>query len=1218
MICSVCKHENESDASFCSNCGSALAVTCTNCGAESTPDSKFCRVCGQAFGAVEQEPDDDLRRYIPEELLKKMRAARAGKTMAGERRTVTMLFADVEGSTAAAETLDPEDWAEVINGAFERLIQPVYRYEGTLARLAGDSVLAFFGAPVAHEDDPERAAMAALEMLKAIPSYSLSVKKKWGISIQVRIGINTGLVVVGEVGSDLRVEYTALGDAINLAARMEQTAAPGTIQITESTHDLIKSHFEMEDVGAVQVKGKEAPVQAYSVVGRKNQENDQTSTVLSPLVGRDAEVGALQEAVSKVTDGGGGIVAILGDAGLGKSRLVAELRSLNSDRIGPWWEPDASPTIGWASGEALSYNNTVPYAPIVDLLKDCLRLPETDTSTSNQSQLQDFVESFTEEPAENLPYLANLLGTEVTPEMASLINGLQAPELQRRTFRAVIRLVESAARLRPTILVFEDLHWADPVSLALIQELMQVTDRAMLLLVITMRSYRDRPSWQIHETAAREFDHRYTPLELVPLQATQTMELVNTLLGEESNEATREQIASKSQGNPFYVQEFLNSLGDHPGQTTGDSDASGDIQVPTSINGLLTARLDRLDPEARLVIQIASVIGREFRFDEVEHLIDDSIELRSVLADLMRRKLLEERVRLPERLFGFTHALLQETAYSSLLRRSRRDLHSQIASYLESAHPDGVQAIANHFMKAHEQGRALPYLVAAGERASRAMSLTDAIKFYNQALAIDEPGEVALLRRAHEGLGAAYTMIPDLTLASAAFQDMLTLGRAESEPTMQVGALNRLGFATAVLGGEFDEASGYLEQARELAEEHGDERGLGEYHMNACIIATQRGDMRTAAEHDAGTALVGSRTGNQTLRMGGLVQRAISFVIGGFFEEGMIAVREARKEAVETGDELSQAILDASVAPYYRLQQGDLAGGLILAKAGAETAERYGSNWAPQSWMSTGYFAAVLGDLEDALASSSRGLRVAEQYNQPNFAAAAAGHLAAMYGAAGLLDKVEENFEIAIRNLSAPTGKSVSSTAWNGLGRAMLDIGEPERALDYFQKSQAPSASQMTEKGSTLLGMAEAHRQLGDLGSAREALATADTFVSEFGMAYLRPAVELAKARLTDGGPETVLEGLQLGIDQAKAMLLDPVLWQLQSELAGALSDLGRGDEAAASLAEAGATISRMAGRIVDPDLRASFRLHKNAKLRQPRTDQKASPPAMGTANGSD
>ncbi len=1207
MTCAVCQHDNEPDASFCSNCGSALSITCPNCGESATLGSKFCRVCGNALTATEEEADEDLRRYIPDELLAKMRAARDGKTMAGERRIVTMLFADVEGSTAAAETLDPEDWAEIINGAFERLIQPVYRYEGTLARLAGDSVLAFFGAPVAHEDDPERAVMAALEMLDAIPSYSLTVEKKWGIPIQVRVGINTGLVVVGEVGSDLRVEYTALGDAINLASRMEQSAAPGTIQITESTYALVKSHFEIEDVGTVQVKGKEAPVQTYSVLERIQQTADQADAQLPPLIGRDAEVVAMQEAVSKVTDGGGGIVTILGDAGLGKSRLVAELRAIYSDRIGPWWAPDAPHTIGWASGEALSYNNAVPYAPIVDLLRNCLRLHGSETDSSAESKLKDFVDSFTEKPEENLPYLANLLGAEVESKAASLINGLAAPELQRRTFAAVVRLVESAAQLRPTVLVFEDLHWADPVSLTLIQELMQVTDRAMLLLVITMRSYRDKPSWQIHETAAREFDHRYTPLELAPLEATQTLELVNTLLSKESNEATREQIASRSQGNPFYVQEFLHSLVDQSDQAAKegeDAAAPTDMQVPTSINGLLTARLDRLDPEARLVIQIASVIGREFRFDEVEHLIDDSIELRSILADLMRRKLLEERVRLPERLFGFRHALLQDTAYSSLLRRSRRELHGQIASYLESAHPDDIQEIASHFIEADEQKRALPYLVAVGERASRAMSLMDAIKAYRQALEIDDPTQVALLRRAHEGLGAAYTMIPDLTLAASTFQDMLALGQAEAEPSMQVAALNRLGFATAVLSGEWDEATDYLERARVLAEEHDDEQGLAEYHMNSCMIATQRGDMQAAADHDAETVLVGTKTGNHALRIGGLVQRSISLVIGGIFQDGLTAVDEARKEALAAGDELSLAVLDAAVAPYYRLQQGDLTGALDLSRAGAHTSEKYGSSYTPQCWMAAGYLAAVLGDLEDALASSSRGLRLSEQYNQPHFAAATAGHLAARYGALGLPEKVEESRRITLRNLDTPTGPMLASTAWNGLGCAMLEIGDPERALEYFSNGEVPSASRALERGPTLLGIAEARRRLGDVEAAREALAAAQAVVDESELAYLRPMVELAKARLADGDPKKVLDGLRLGIDQARAMLLDPELWQLQSALAEALEALGRNDEAAKQLAEAETTIARMAGRIADPDLRESFRSHTNKKLHPSKAEQ--------------
>ena len=267
MNCASCQTQNSDDARFCMQCGASLGSGCPQCGAALSTEARFCQKCGHQLAGTEPEPAESrLHQYIPKELLAKLQTARAAGGLQGERRIVTMLFCDVQGSTAAAEKLDPEEWAEIMNGAFEHLIAPVYRYEGTLARLMGDAILAFFGAPITHEDDPQRAVLAALDILERSVSYREEVQRSWGVQFNVRVGINTGLVVVGEVGSDLRVEYTAMGDAVNLAARMEQTAEPGTVQISEATHRLVAPLFDIEELGGVQVKGKEEPVQTYRVL----------------------------------------------------------------------------------------------------------------------------------------------------------------------------------------------------------------------------------------------------------------------------------------------------------------------------------------------------------------------------------------------------------------------------------------------------------------------------------------------------------------------------------------------------------------------------------------------------------------------------------------------------------------------------------------------------------------------------------------------------------------------------------------------------------------------------------------------------------------------------------------------------------------------------------------------------------------------------------------
>jgi class 3 adenylate cyclase len=386
--CQNCQFSNAAGAKFCSNCGSPLKLACSNCGSELAPSAKFCSDCGTATQAAAAAPtpapapaaaepaqtspaptSSDLGKYVPAALLAKLEATRDGDgaqaVSLGERRIVTMVFCDIQGSTAAAEVLDPEEWHEIVNGAFEHMIAPVYKYEGTIARLMGDGILAFFGAPIAHEDDPQRSILASLEILEGIEAYREKIKKEWDMAVNVRVGINTGLVVVGGVGSDLRMEYTALGDAINLAARMEQTAEPGTIQISADTHRLVAPIFSFEDLGGIEVKGKREPVQTYRVLGIKTTPGQIRGIegLDAPLIGRDSEMHTLRGIVIKLREGRGQVISVMGEAGLGKSRLVAELRKSPTPVAGK------KADLVWLEGKSLSYETNTPYAPFSDLFK---------------------------------------------------------------------------------------------------------------------------------------------------------------------------------------------------------------------------------------------------------------------------------------------------------------------------------------------------------------------------------------------------------------------------------------------------------------------------------------------------------------------------------------------------------------------------------------------------------------------------------------------------------------------------------------------------------------------------------------------------------------------------------------------------------------------------------------------------------------------------------
>jgi len=659
--------------------------------------------------------------------------------VAGERRIVTMLFSDVKGSTPMAEQLDPEDVLEIMDGAFDVLIEPITRYEGALARLMGDGILAFFGAPIAHEDDAERACRAALEILEGARGYAERLEVERGISgFNVRVGIHTGLVVVGEVGSDLRVEYTAMGDAVNTASRMETAAEPGTVLITEDTHRLIAPLFDTEALGPMEVRGKVESVSVYRVLSAKAVAGKARGSegLESPLVGRDAVFGALREVLERPQAGVGGIVTVVGEAGIGKSRLVAELRK------------EAGPLgARWVEGRCLSYGESMAYLPWVGMLHGLLGVSAEDAPAEMREALRGWVEGLCPDHSDEVyPYLGRMMSLPLEEEVEERLAALEPEGLKVLTFRAVERVLETAAGEGPVVLVVEDLHWADASSLELLEQVLALTDRCALLLICAFRPYRDHGCWGIREIASRLYDHRYTDMRLQPLSTMDSEALVRNLLHVEAlPRLLRMRILDHAEGNPFYVEEVIRSLidsevivydeGTEQWQSTRRVD---DITIPDTLQGVLMARIDRLEEEARRVLQMASVIGRIFLHRVLAAIAEETRELDARLLTLQREEMIREQARVPELEYIFKHHLTQEAAYNGLLRRERRLFHRQVAEALERLFPDRIEEqlglLAHHWEGTGEREKAVEYLRRAGEQAAAQYATAEAVGYFSRAL----------------------------------------------------------------------------------------------------------------------------------------------------------------------------------------------------------------------------------------------------------------------------------------------------------------------------------------------------------------------------------------------------------------------------------------------------------------------------------------------------
>ena len=636
-------------------------MRCPSCGSENPAHARFCQNCGTA-----------LEMPRPTE---------------GERKFLSILFADVVGSTAMGEELDPEQIAEIMNGAFGFLNAAVTRYGGTVGRLLGDAILAFFGAPVAHEDDAERAVHAALAMQQGARQYAQTVEREYGVQFRMRVGINTGLAVLTRMGDEAKTEYTAMGDTANVASRMQSAADPGTILISGETYHLVRPIFDVMPRGAIEVKGKSAPVEAYEVVGVKATRGRTRGLegMASPLVGRDAEAELLRQSVETLQTSRGWCVAVIGEAGLGKSRLVAEIRTREAAR---------DPRVTWLEGRAISYGQTVAYYPWRQIIRQAIGAHEADPAQDLREKLRGHGDAGDVDAV----FLESLLAAESEETLAAVAD-MAGDELVRGINQAIRDFITALAGRQPVVFVFDDMHWADEASLALLVTVADLVQALPVLLIVVLRPDKAAESWTTVTRLRDALGDRFRQIELEPLSPSHAGELLSNLLFvEDLPESVRAVILRKSEGNPFFLEEVIRSLIDsgHIVQEDGHwraTEAIVDVAIPDTLAGVLSARIDRLPQETKRVAQTAAVIGRIFPYPLLDATVADAPPSERIenaqehLATLTYEELVRERARDPELEYIFKHALTQEAAYDSLLLRRRKEYHRRVALALQDLYP---------------------------------------------------------------------------------------------------------------------------------------------------------------------------------------------------------------------------------------------------------------------------------------------------------------------------------------------------------------------------------------------------------------------------------------------------------------------------------------------------------------------------------------------------
>jgi len=635
----------------------------------------------------------------------------------------------------------------VLDRCLQRASSAVDEYGGTVARLMGDALLAFFGAPQAHEDDPERAGLAALRMIESILEYGAEL----GEDLHLRVGINTGRAVLGEMGGESLSEYTAMGTPVVLAERLQSAAAPDEILVGDTTARLTWHRFELEPIEAFSAKGFDDPVAAARLHAELAQPKlpKGLAGMYSPLVGRSREHGQLSEIVTELEGGRGYIVTIVGEPGIGKSRLLVEARETHSDL-----------PLRWSEGRAYSYTEDQPFSVILDFLSELLDLAPDDAPAMLDLKLETSIRPLLGDQIDVVwPYLASLLGAPVPPQYEEALYQLDPEALNSRIVNAVVTLVEAVAIRQPLVLSFEDLHWADHSSLALIRSLMMATERAPILLIFLFRPDRDKPSWELKIQAETDFAHRYAHFGLVPLDDPSSKELVENLLElADIPEAIRELIQRRSEGNPFYVEELIRELIERGVLVQRDGrwqagQAKAEIEVPDTLEKVIQARLDRLPQSERATLQAASVIGRRFGYRVLGAIASANGDLSDQLLHLQQADLVRERARIPELEYIFKHVIVQEVAYGTLLAEQRAHLHQQVAQALIDLFPDRLEeldgALGRHYAAAGNAERGIKHYARAAQRAEAMFAYEEAAQFLELALELG-PGEetrIELLER---------------------------------------------------------------------------------------------------------------------------------------------------------------------------------------------------------------------------------------------------------------------------------------------------------------------------------------------------------------------------------------------------------------------------------------------------------------------------------------
>jgi predicted ATPase/class 3 adenylate cyclase len=1078
---------------FCGKCGAKLEISCPQCNFGNPTEYEFCGKCGYSLSSPSEpatkelsfdEKLDKIQKYLPKGLTEKILSQR--DRIEGERKQVTVMFCDMEGFTPLSEMLGIEEAYAIMDQVYEILIHKVHDYEGTVNEMTGDGIMALFGAPIALEDASQRAIRSSLAIHREMAKFSdrLKQEKKDVAPVKMRIGIHTGPVVVGTVGNDLRVEFKAVGDTVNLASRMEGLAEPGTTYLTEETFKLTEGLFLFEGLGQQVIKGKQEPINAFRVIApstRRTRFDVSADRGLTPFVGRERELELLLDGFERSKAGRGQAFSIMAEAGVGKSRLLYEFR-----------KTVAHEDVIFLEGKCLSYSKSVPYHLNIDILKANFDIGEEDSDSEIREKVKKGIHIVGADENSTLPYFLELFSVKDSGiEKISL----SPEEKKNRIIEAIRQITLKGCEIRPLIMAYEDLHWVDKSSEDVLKYLLDSIPGARVLLIFTYR-----PEF-VHTWGAKSYHNQLT---LNRLSNRESLMMASHLLGTEDLDKDLEEfILEKTEGIPFFIEELIKSLKDLKIVEREDNKYRitkdiREVAIPTTIQDVIMARIDALLEEIKSLLQTASAVGREFSHYLIQKVTGFAErELLSHLSALKDSELIYERGIYPQSTYIFKHALTQEVAYESLLLKRRKEIHEQIGTAIEALYPDRLEEhyelLAYHYARSANTEKALQFLDLANQKTAKLNAMEEAKVYFDEAMEIlDTLPEDADNLQWRISLLVNQGQIFLMLLMMPEYYDLLThyesMARELKNEALLGAFYSRLGHCEYAFG-QFDKAIQTLSKAVGLCEAAENIEDTGYAYTWLIWSHLFRGDFERVLALKEDLLRTLDQRFNLFFYVRGLCAASRACInLGRWYE----AAEEARK-ALEGAEQFSDNSLIA-FGTWSLMMTYTWKGDLARAIEYGELAVQKASTPADKAWAQRGLGWALCrsGEVNRGIDLLSAALAIVRASGHMASKIPTACILGSGYLLAGEDDKAKQTLEEGLEIAERCGARYYAGFAQRLLGEISLKT-DPGRAAAHFEKSIATLREIKAENELALAyaGYGRFHRQQSQITRAREYLTKA-------------------------------------------------------------------------------------------------------------------------------